>query len=77
MAPYEVVKKDTVFPLYLMKVGDNLQKFLPLEEAGKAFDNGFSDVEIVGPVLLEDFSVRGITPEERLRIGEFADEYEK
>jgi len=76
MTPDKAAKKDTGFPLYLMKIGDNLQKFLPLEEAGKAFDNGFS-VEIVGLVLLEDFSVRGITPEERLRIGEFADEYER
>jgi hypothetical protein len=76
MTPDEAAKKDIEFPRYLMKIGENIQKFLPIEEAGKSFDNGFS-VEIVGLVLLEDFTARGITPEERLRIGEFADEYEK
>jgi len=59
---------------YLMIIGGE-KRFLPLLDAGVAYDFGFAPVEIGGLVLEEDGLVRDITPEERKRICEIADEY--
>lgn len=62
------------FPVYLFKIGDEL-KFLTMEQAGPAFDNGYEPATIVGFVLCEDFSVRMITPEEKREIRDRADRH--
>jgi hypothetical protein len=49
--------------------------FLPLEDAGITYDNGFLPVEIMGMVLEDDDTVRDITDEERNKIRDIADEH--
>ena len=62
-------------PRYLMRIDDK-KKFLPIREAGVVFDSGWHDVEIYGLVLEGDGeTVRAITPEERDKIRDIADEY--
>lgn len=65
---------DRPFPWYLMKIGGE-RKFLPISEAGVAYDSGWVNVEIVGDVLEADGTVRPITEKERARISDIADEY--
>lgn len=68
------VEPTRIFPLYLMKIGEEL-KFLSLREAGMAYDNGWVRVEIGAIVILDEhFSVRAITREERSEISRIADE---
>ena len=62
------------FPQYLMKV-DGQRKFLPLYEAGIAWDSGMVKVECGRYVLERDLSVRLMTDEDRACISDAADEY--
>jgi hypothetical protein len=57
-----------------MQVGDK-REFLTLSFAGRAYDDGWVNVTILGLVLEQDFSVRDITDEERGKISYLADEY--
>lgn len=70
-------RPPSVFPLYLMKWGDEFEhmQFVPLQEAARIFDTGWTRVDTGGLVLLEDFTVRKMTPEEGRRISRLADEY--
>lgn len=66
--------KSPQYPQYLMLIGAQ-RRFLPIREAGVAYDCGFVNVEIVGDVLEEDHRVRLITDEERRKIAEIAEEW--
>jgi len=74
-----VPEEKPKFPRYLMSItmadGHRERRFVPLREAGVTFDSGWARVEIVGLVLEADFSVRDVTPDERSRISEIAEEY--
>lgn len=62
------------YPRYAMQVGKE-KKWLPLREAGIAYDNGWMDVSICGEVMEETGTVRDTTDEERKKISDIADEY--
>ena len=59
---------------YLMII-DGDRKWLPIEEAGVAYDNGYAPVTIGGYVLVGDFIERKITNAERRKIVAIADKH--
>lgn len=66
-------KKDE-YPKFLMKIGDK-QFYLPVKQAGRAYDNGFVEVRIIGDVLEQDGNVRPITEKERQLLADIAEDY--
>lgn len=59
---------------YLMIINGE-RKWLPIEEAGVAYDNGFVPVTIGGYVLVGNFIERKITNTERRKIVAIADHH--
>ena len=49
--------------------------FKSLSEAVPLFDSGWAVVELTDEVLLSDYSIRELTPEESSRLSDLADEY--
>jgi hypothetical protein len=68
------MSEPDAFPKYLMKINGN-RRFLPFNEAYTIYDSGSARVEFGHYVLNEDFSVRRMTDEDRLRISNAADKH--
>lgn len=66
--------RSSEFPKFLMRIGGK-ESFMPMRQAGVAYDNGWQEVVLVGKVLEADFSVRSITTEEESEIQRIADAY--
>ncbi len=69
-------KDSPQWPRFLMQIGD-ARWFLPLREAGSAYDydSSWVEVKIVGDVLDRNGAIRPITEEEERQIREAAEEY--
>lgn len=61
-------------PLYLIIVNGN-NHWLPLRQAGVAYDSGWVAVSIGGRVIEENGTERAITDQERQQIATLADEH--
>lgn len=62
------------WPRYRMVV-DGTVTWLPIKDAGITFDWGWAPVSVGGQVMEEDGSIRDITPGERQRIADIAEEW--
>jgi hypothetical protein len=62
------------FPKYMI-ITDGKRQWLPLRQAGVAWDNGWARVEMGSFVLEADGSERPITDSERAEIQDIADDY--
>lgn len=69
-----IAKPSPQFPLYQMVLNGN-EKFLPFREAYVAFDSGWMDVDTGQFVIDEGFKLRPMTPEDKRKISNAADEY--
>ncbi|HLD70658.1 MAG TPA: hypothetical protein VI937_02140 [Negativicutes bacterium] len=67
-------KESPQWPKFLMRIGD-ARWFLPIWQAGPAYDLGWVKVEIAGDVLESDGHIRPITAEEKQQIREAAEEH--
>jgi ribosomal protein S19E (S16A) len=69
----ESAQPYTEFPQFLMSV-DGARTFMPIGRAGAVFNSYLQKVSIVGLVQEANGNVRDITPEERDRIRQIADQ---
>lgn len=66
------------FPKYhmIVTIDDKVrQSFMSLGTAGATYDSGWAQVEIGSLVLMEDFTLREMTDEDRQHISEAADRH--
>ncbi len=66
------------FPKYhmIVTIGDKVrQSFMSLGTARATYDSGWAQVEIGSLVLMEDFTLREMTDEDRQNISEAADRH--